>query len=227
MLCPFTASAEETNENFFTLDELLQMSDDEYLEKYYSEVSFDEYTERFKYLMKKNHLTTFDGSMGWCMIDDKDFETYVPNFTEKKLEKLLGDSIEYSYTTPIYFDLEQDFLWTKHTFSLEIPALNGAEINQENLILYSKIRRCASQVLHGKDWLSLYAPLGTADDERKKVSLGDINIDGTMDIYDAIWIASDLINIIDLTDSQKKAGDVNGDNACDLYDAIEIAKTQL
>ena len=61
----------------------------------------------------------------------------------------------------------------------------------------------------------------------EKVLNGDVNFDKMVDLYDVIWIASDLVDIFKLTEGQQKVGDVNKDGVCDLYDAIAIAETLM
>jgi hypothetical protein len=63
--------------------------------------------------------------------------------------------------------------------------------------------------------------------QERELIKGDVNVDETVDLYDAVWIGSYLINKFSFTESQLSIGDVNGDGICDLYDAIEIAKTLL
>jgi len=58
----------------------------------------------------------------------------------------------------------------------------------------------------------------------ESVIAGDVNIDKKVDLYDVIWIASDLADIFDFTEGQQAIGDVNEDGECNLYDAVEIAK---
>ncbi len=56
---------------------------------------------------------------------------------------------------------------------------------------------------------------------------GDMNLDGKVDLYDAIAIAKYMIKTLEATDEQLVAGDITGDGKVDLYDAIAVSKTLM
>ncbi len=55
--------------------------------------------------------------------------------------------------------------------------------------------------------------------------VGDVNMSGEVDVFDAIAIAQYSVNKRELTDEQLVLADVNGDGRVDVFDAIAIAKS--
>lgn len=55
--------------------------------------------------------------------------------------------------------------------------------------------------------------------------IGDVNMSGEVDVFDAIAIAQYSVNKRELTDEQLVLADVNGDGRVDVFDAIAIAKS--
>lgn len=55
--------------------------------------------------------------------------------------------------------------------------------------------------------------------------IGDVNMSGEVDVFDAIAIAQYSVNKRELTDEQLALADVNGDGKVDVFDAIAIAKS--
>ena len=55
--------------------------------------------------------------------------------------------------------------------------------------------------------------------------IGDVNMSGEVDVFDAIAIAQYSVNKRELTDEQLALADVNGDGRVDVFDAIAIAKS--
>lgn len=62
---------------------------------------------------------------------------------------------------------------------------------------------------------------GDSGDE-SEYELGDVNMDGWVDLFDAIAVLQYESGMEDLTDAQFVLGDVNGDEWVDLFDAIDI-----
>lgn len=54
--------------------------------------------------------------------------------------------------------------------------------------------------------------------------LGDVTLDGKVNLYDAIEISKYMMKAVELTDEQLEVGDITQDGVVNLYDAIEIAK---
>ena len=63
-------------------------------------------------------------------------------------------------------------------------------------------------------------PFRFADEER--VMLGDVNLDGVVDITDATYVQMASAELVTLTDRQRAAADMNGDGVIDVNDATYI-----
>lgn len=61
-----------------------------------------------------------------------------------------------------------------------------------------------------------------AGGEESEFELGDVNMDESIDLFDAIAVLQYDAGIIDLSDAEYVLGDVNGDDSVDLFDAIAI-----
>ncbi len=59
-------------------------------------------------------------------------------------------------------------------------------------------------------------------EEGSTYEFGDVNMDGWVDLFDAIAVLQYEAGIVDFTDAQCALGDVNGDEWVDLFDAIAI-----
>ncbi len=146
-------------------------------------------------------------------------DDYKANITENQITELLSDSdMEAKIQSPIY--CTDEFLYDNY-YVITFTDFVNAEPTEENIISFAKCGYCVNQVIE-LPYLSTYSTpeINSGD----KVISGDVTCDRNIDIYDVIWIASDLSGIFEFTDAQKTVGDVNDDGECDLYDAIEIAK---
>ena len=54
--------------------------------------------------------------------------------------------------------------------------------------------------------------------------IGDANLDGVVDIFDATLIQKYAVDKAELTDGQKAVADVNDDGVVDVLDASDIQK---
>ena len=63
--------------------------------------------------------------------------------------------------------------------------------------------------------------VGGSGDE-SEYELGDVNMDESIDLFDAIAVLQYEAGVTDLTDAEYALGDVNGDDSVDLFDAIAI-----
>ena len=66
-----------------------------------------------------------------------------------------------------------------------------------------------------------------ASAEEAEYRCGDINMDGKVDLTDALLSLKAALGIIELDDEQAAAADVNGDNSVDLTDTVMILKIAL
>lgn len=69
------------------------------------------------------------------------------------------------------------------------------------------------------------AEFGVTDSwEEAPYTLGDVNMDGGIDITDAIYVLQSIVGERTLTEQQKLAADVNGSNSIDVTDATRILR---
>ena len=242
-----SVAAEEYNEKMYTLKELLEMSKEEYFEEFpEAEASFNE-QKQFYEDEKENTIEKFQAgydpdlenyeemleneiSMVYtvearfgCSVLRED--EYRANETEQNLHELLEDSLEYEIISPINVSVTDGAIYYDYLLSITFPEYNNVAVSDENILTFIKIRQCVNQIIPLYN-NRLCNPISISTD-KKQVLTGDVNLDETVDLYDAVWIGSYLINKFSFTESQLSIGDVNGDGICDLYDAIEIAKTLL
>jgi hypothetical protein len=96
---------------------------------------------------------------------------------------------------------------------------NGTGWIQENntgVVLPSDVSGYAGYVWARTTRLSMFALIG------KPPPTGDINLDGTVDLYDAIMLAG-TFNSRPGSPTWNTSADLNGDNVVDIYDAIILA----
>ena len=209
-------SAEESEEKIYTLSELFEMSDEDFLE-------LDDNDKNFYDIFQQDYYDYPDffypvaQKYNWNISPE-----YIPNVTEKKIEILLEGMVEYSIASTIDIDdsVIGDLYWK--CFGIKFPEYSGKEqdLTDEDLIELAKCCYCVDQIVD----VETYNDLPIMNGPSGTIQLGDVNLDNITDLYDAIWIASDLAGIFDFTDGQRLIGDVNEDGECNLYDAIEIAK---
>lgn len=185
--------------------------------------TLEEYIEKY---LSENYKMYFAGS---CSVTDpecEEFEVkYIPNVTEKNLEYIFG-GYTYCINSPIEnFETNDDGMYFDYQLSIRFDDLEQEkyEVNDENIMFKSKFNTCIEQVV---PYLT-YSAAPVSSSTKKAAVTGDVNLDEAVDLYDAVWIASHLVHIFDLSEGQQKVGDVNGDEACNLYDAVKIAKTLM
>lgn len=61
-----------------------------------------------------------------------------------------------------------------------------------------------------------------AGGDEAEYELGDVNMDESIDLFDAIAVLQYEAGIVDFSDVEYALGDVNGDDSVDLFDAIAI-----
>lgn len=224
-----TVNAAESDEKLYTLKELIAMSDEDFLDlegakKFYNEI----YEDAHKAIYSLDSTETFFELTGvFYVVSPNSLPKpgYKANLTEKQLNYLLDDSIEYDMTTPInLFKWNDDPYRYIQMMTVFFPEYHTDVITEDNIMILSKSYYCINQVLPLK-----YSPsdvdFGLGPGEI--VIQGDVNVDEIFDLYDAIWIAKHLVHTFTLTKGQQEIGDMNGDGVCDLYDVIEIAKSLL
>ena len=218
MISTPSVNAEESEEKIYTLSELFEMSDEEFLELddngYYDSIKFD---------YDKNVDLVTCRAKKYIWENEDGTPNYIPNITEKEIDMLLGDTIEYWIFSPINIDVDDLRYDSGFSISFSVYDEGSDELTDEDLIELAKCCYCVNQVTS----VNYYHMMTDMTGPGSAILSGDVNVDKTVDLYDAIWIASDLAGVFDFTDGQRLIGDVNEDGECNLYDAVEIAKTLM
>jgi len=219
MISTPSVNAEESEEKIYTLSELFEMSDEEFLaldnaQSYYESI--------------KGDTGNVSGTLWLCLTEEDVDVKYTANVTESEISRLLGDTVEYEINSPISLDFE-DMLVYGNIFDVWFNEytdnLRDEDMNDKEMFKFAKCYYCVEQVIDVAYYHSAQVLLPAQGD--KQILTGDVNVDKKVDIYDAIWIASDLANVFDFTDGQRLIGDINEDGECNLYDAVEIAKSLM
>lgn len=214
MLGAFSAGAEETAEKLYTFQEILDMSDEEFLKLDGAQTEYDRLREYQEWADEADDAGSGKLS-GTFLCPTLSSEIYKANISENSVNKLLADSIPYEASEPI----SSEGVYS-HNYFIEFDGLYGVEDTEDNIIMHTKMLYCLKQVLDFG-----YFPVGYfLNSSANEIIKGDVNLDEAVDLYDAVWIASHLVHIFDLSEGQQKVGDDNGDEACNLYDAVKIAK---
>lgn len=220
-------------DKYYTLEELFAMSDEEFLALDGAEGMYKTIEADAKSYTKIFDIEEYGGISGVLIVDCIDNEEYVPNFTEKKIETLLGDTVNYEIDSPIVLDVEtllkEKLYYGNYMFvGFNDYVLSGElqEWTLDDIMKFTKCWYCVDQVfnIHYYGW---GYTLSSAPGEKITAASGDANCDGTVDLYDAIWVAYDMIGVIDLTEGQIAMCDMTQDGKIDLYDAIKIAEKLL
>ena len=219
----FSSSAAETQIKFYTLDELLAMSDEEFLaipEEAYG------MTAEYCFSLTEDVSKAFGYTFTFAaeLINKKvDFE-YISNITENEISELIGNTIEYSMSNIAIIDHEPYYADIFMFYIYESEKLMADKSTKDINMMLAKMMYCVRQII---PVTNMEAVLPRGDDYKEPVITGDVNFDKSVNLYDVIWIASDLVGIFKLTEVQQEVGDINEDGMCNLYDAIEIAKTLM
>lgn len=80
---------------------------------------------------------------------------------------------------------------------------------------------------YGYEFNAALGQIKVLDARTYYVEKGDITVNGSVDLYDAIEISKRIMNKTEFSGQQKKVADFNNDGEVDLYDVIEIAKSLI
>ncbi|MGN0620501.1 MAG: dockerin type I repeat-containing protein [Porcipelethomonas sp.] len=215
----FSVSAEQPETRAYSLSELMEMTDEEFLSLGTPEWTYSYYKfMNAEYLY--NTLSGYEGRFNMPNGGLIEFK-YQANLTEDKIAALLGDTVKYSVTSPIYPPDSEGPYFDENGYRLNSTLTyyfpDYTNLTDENHMDVAKIYYCLSQVM------IFYRTLTSGSDVDYTVQ-GDVNVDMTLDVFDAIYIAKDSVGQIRFTDLQKKIGDMNNDGNTDVFDAIAIAK---
>ena len=58
--------------------------------------------------------------------------------------------------------------------------------------------------------------------EEINISIGDVNLDGIINILDILMVVNYILSTIDFNEAEYQAADYNGDNAINMLDIVMI-----
>ena len=230
-----SVGAEE--EKIYTFSELLEMSEEEFLALdetanscYYDMKSIPEGEARAIYGINnmqgssnvpdyealKVMYSDYVGLRGVfdCTVKSSDKE-YIPYETEKCIQYLLGDSVEYTVKSPLmsgssYFD------WRLEV-SITDFKLKFSEITDEDILYLAKFEYCIMQADSNLLYLSPYVDIFS-----HASNYGEANGDDKLTAGDAAYIAKKLAE--QKADELPETADFNGDGKITALDCAEIAR---
>lgn len=215
---------------FFTLEQLFEMSDEEFFELYGAEDYYDEVRCDAEGVWEHFDTVTYGGISGKVMASALDERTnYTANETEMAIEELLGDTVKYDIVSPISLDwsyLEENWLYYGDIFWVSFPDYDlyaeTNDITDKEIIEFAKCWYCVDQVVN-INYYHFNDDLAAAPSD-EQVLTGDVNFDKTVNLYDSIWLAKGLIKKYKLTDAQLYIADVNKDGSANVFDLIILSR---
>lgn len=229
LLSSISATAEENK--IYTYSELVEMSDEEFLELlaqenkeyYYEEVKGDaEYYEEF---FGFDFYGGLSGRLSKIIDNEND---YTANETEMRIQSVLGNTVNYTIRSPISVDknyLEQNGIYYGNILYVSFPDLNfNAEyqdIPNEAIISMTKCWYCVDQVfdIHYEACDTL---LSSSDDEQ--VLQGDVNFDRAVNMSDLVHMSKLNVSYYKSTDAQNIIGDLNNDGNMNTLDLCMLCE---
>lgn len=231
----------EEEEKMYTFSELLDMSKEEFIaldetaEMYYYQVEMRPQLEA-EAIYNINHFTDPDYSgevpdyetlksmyaqynvlrgYVFCVVDLNDTE-YIPYETEKCIQNLLGDSVEYTIHSPLLRGSSL-FDWS-FSVSIDDYYVKLADVTNDDILYLAKFEYCINQVYSEPSNISfsveLFAPRAN--------NYGESNGDNKLTAADAAYIARKLAE--QKSDELPETADFNGDGEITALDCAKIAQ---
>lgn len=234
MCSAFSVSAEDDTDygmgDFYTLEQLFEMSDEEFFELYSAESCYNEVKRDAEEVTELFDTVTYGGISGKLMISlPNERADYTANETEMAIEELLGDTVNYDIASPISLDwnyLEENWLYYGNLLWVTFPDYNiyakTNDITDKEIIEFAKCWYCVNQVINIY-YYRFNNDLAAPPSEEQVLS-GDVNFDKTVNLYDSIWLAKGLIKKYKLTDAQLYIADVNKDGSANVFDLIILSR---
>lgn len=218
--------------DFYTLEQLFEMSDEEFFALENAKTYYDEVKADSEYFMQVFDDKAYGGISGkvwtWLYEEDENVK-YTANVTEMEIEELLGDTVKYEIESPISLDtdyLMDNLLYYGNILMVVFPEYDlysqTNNITHKEIIEFSKCWYCINQVIEINYWHFL-DDLSPASSE-EQVLTGDVNFDKSVNLYDSIWLAKGLIKKFRLTDAQLYIADVNSDGSVNVFDLILLSR---
>ena len=105
---------------------------------------------------------------------------------------------------PLYYIIEHSF----HTNERAAKWL----LDEENLARLARVEAAVIAIYFGI---------------KREYPLGDVDMNGVLDVYDIALIKSAYFGTVKLTDEQKRLADINTDGVIDVFDYLEATKRYM
>lgn len=218
--------------DFYTLEQLFEMSDEEFFALENAKAYYDEVKADSEYFVQVSECKEYGGISGtvwtWLYEEDENVK-YTANVTEMEIEELLGDTVKYEIDSPISLDtdyLMDNLLFYGNIFWVDFPDYDlysqTSNITHKEIIEFTKCWYCVNQVID-INYYHFGTDLSPAPDDEQVLS-GDVNFDKSVNLYDGIWLAKGLIKKYKLTDAQLYIADVNSDGSVNVFDLIILSR---
>lgn len=229
-----TGSLPIPGEDFYTLSQLFEMSDEEYfaLENKNAAYFYDDIKDDYESVKQVFDIIDYGGISGKVCKSLGDGKTaYTANVTERLIESALGNIVEYEIDSPISLDIDylmKNNLYYGDIFMVTFPEYNlysqDTDITDKKIIEFAKCCYCVNQIIN-VDYQYYNSVLLPAPSEQ--VLTGDVNFDKAVNISDALYIVKSQLNLIELTDAQCVIADMNDDDIVDQLDTYILVDSVI
>ncbi len=231
-----TGSLPEPGKDFYTLEQLFAMSDDEFLalngrigsgQIYYNVINYDLNDEN-----KFDYERGISGSLSTSVSSSDSM--YVKGETEDIIESALGDTVKYQINSPTFEDdMYYSYIFQVYFPDYELPA-ERFSINDEQVMEFAKCWFCVDQVFKiSYDGFGTAAIIPTPSTEptpAKSTLLGDVDLNDEVGLSDVTALAKYNLNNTAFPLGSEAAlanADVNNDGKVDSIDETKLIEYNL
>lgn len=148
------------------------------------------------------------------------------NYTDAQIADAVKRAVAHIGDVPVGTTVEETALMVLKEVQAGNCGFSQANLNRLNLVL--SMMSYDNVTLQGPDGTDAQTYAAGKINLKYVVTsayeLGDVTLDGKVNLYDAIEISKYMMKAVELTDEQLEVGDITQDGVVNLYDAIEIAK---
>lgn len=148
------------------------------------------------------------------------------NYTDAQIADAVKKAVAHIGEVPVGTTVEETALMVLKEVQAGNCGFSQANLNRLNLVL--SMMSYDNVTLQGPDGTDAQTYAAGKINLKYVVTsayeLGDVTLDGKVNLYDAIEISKYMMKAVELTDEQLEVGDITQDGVVNLYDAIEIAK---
>ncbi len=148
------------------------------------------------------------------------------NYTDAQIAEAVKKAVAHIGEVPVGTTVEETALMVLKEVQAGNCGFSQANLDRLNLVL--SMMSYGNVTLQGPDGTDAQTYAAGKINLKYVVTsayeLGDVTLDGKVNLYDAIEISKYMMKAVELTDEQLEVGDITQDGVVNLYDAIEIAK---